>query len=149
MKRRNAPCPIKPPSSMRIDHSIKGTTNYTSNYGLRTPTSWGIGSKRNLLERVGVGSKRHLLEGLGVGSKRHLLEPRRALQAVPKQDRPPSTSSNQLALSPPSRPQPRYPTARDGHAAIVYFGCLWIFGGDRHHMPFNDLQILPLAQFLS
>ena len=35
--------------------------------------------------------------------------------------------------------QSHYPTARDGHAAVVYFGCLWIFGGDRHHMPFNDL----------
>ena len=79
---------------MMIDHSMKGAVNYTSSYGVRTPTSWGIGSKRNLLERIGIGSKRQLLEGLGVGSKRHLLEPRRALQAVSKQERPPSMGSN-------------------------------------------------------
>ena len=41
------------------------------------------------------------------------------------------------------------PTARDGHAAIVYFGCLWIFGGDRHHMPFNDFFALDIEQELA
>ena len=33
---------------------------------------------------------------------------------------------------------------RDGHAAVVLFNTLFIFGGDRHRMSFNDLSILPL-----
>lgn len=37
------------------------------------------------------------------------------------------------------------PTARDGHAAVVALNALFIFGGDRHHMPFNDLHVLPLT----
>ena len=65
-----------------------------------------------------------------------------------------SPSPNELGGGTPNGNSPakrkfvhNYPTARDGHAAVIYFGCLWIFGGDRHHMPFNDLQILPLAAF--
>lgn len=30
------------------------------------------------------------------------------------------------------------PTARDGHSALIHKNRLFIFGGDRHHMPFND-----------
>eukprot|EP00343_Euplotes_focardii_P006161 CAMPEP_0205809666 /NCGR_PEP_ID=MMETSP0205-20121125/13914_1 /ASSEMBLY_ACC=CAM_ASM_000278 /TAXON_ID=36767 /ORGANISM="Euplotes focardii, Strain TN1" /LENGTH=166 /DNA_ID=CAMNT_0053087161 /DNA_START=120 /DNA_END=617 /DNA_ORIENTATION=- len=30
------------------------------------------------------------------------------------------------------------PTARDGHTIDVYKGRLYVFGGDRHHMPYND-----------
>lgn len=30
------------------------------------------------------------------------------------------------------------PTARDGHTIGVYKDRLYVFGGDRHHMPYND-----------
>jgi len=37
------------------------------------------------------------------------------------------------------------PTARDGHSAnIGTHGYMYIFGGDRHHMPFNDLYMIQL-----
>ena len=39
------------------------------------------------------------------------------------------------------------PQARDGHTAVIYEGKLIIFGGDRHHMPFNDLFIIDLDDF--
>lgn len=39
----------------------------------------------------------------------------------------------------------RKPTARDGHSSDVdKNGCMFIFGGDRHHMPFNDLYMIKL-----
>ncbi len=38
------------------------------------------------------------------------------------------------------------PTARDGHSANVDSkGYMYIFGGDRHHMPFNDLYMISLS----
>lgn len=37
------------------------------------------------------------------------------------------------------------PTPRDGHSAIVdASGFMYVFGGDRHHMPFNDLYMIRL-----
>ncbi len=39
----------------------------------------------------------------------------------------------------------RRPPARDGHSAIFFEGNLVIFGGDRHHMPYNDLFIFDVA----
>ncbi len=36
------------------------------------------------------------------------------------------------------------PAARDGHTGIVYGKYFLVFGGDRHHMPFNDTFILDL-----
>jgi hypothetical protein len=37
------------------------------------------------------------------------------------------------------------PTARDGHSAVVdSHGNMFVFGGDRHHMPFNDLYMIKL-----
>lgn len=37
------------------------------------------------------------------------------------------------------------PTPRDGHSACVdSVGFMYIFGGDRHHMPFNDLYMIKL-----
>ena len=37
------------------------------------------------------------------------------------------------------------PTARDGHSAVVDSqGNMFVFGGDRHHMPFNDLYMIRL-----
>jgi len=38
------------------------------------------------------------------------------------------------------------PTARDGHIAVVDSnGYMYVFGGDRHHMPFNDLYMIQLV----
>ena len=37
------------------------------------------------------------------------------------------------------------PNPRDGHTACVDSkGTMWVFGGDRHHMPFNDLYMIKL-----
>ena len=39
------------------------------------------------------------------------------------------------------------PNARDGHSANVdKFGFMFVFGGDRHQMPFNDLYIIKLPK---
>jgi hypothetical protein len=38
------------------------------------------------------------------------------------------------------------PAARDGHTTeISEDGLLFVFGGDRHHMPFNDLHLMKLC----
>lgn len=38
------------------------------------------------------------------------------------------------------------PAARDGHTCeISENGLLFVFGGDRHHMAFNDLYLLKLS----
>ncbi len=34
------------------------------------------------------------------------------------------------------------PAARDGHTGIVFGKYFLVFGGDRHHMPFNDTFLL-------
>ena len=39
------------------------------------------------------------------------------------------------------------PQARDGHIACTYENKMLIFGGDRHHMPFNDLFLLDLDDY--
>jgi hypothetical protein len=40
------------------------------------------------------------------------------------------------------------PTARDGHTANVdSHGYMYVFGGDRHHMPFNDLYVIKLPKW--
>lgn len=36
------------------------------------------------------------------------------------------------------------PSARDGHSSFVYLNKMFIFGGDRHHMPFNDIFYLDI-----
>ena len=37
------------------------------------------------------------------------------------------------------------PTPRDGHSAVLdSMGFMFVFGGDRHHMPFNDLYCVNL-----
>lgn len=39
------------------------------------------------------------------------------------------------------------PKPRDGHSGVIYENrYLVIFGGDRHHVPFNDLFTLDLAK---
>ena len=38
------------------------------------------------------------------------------------------------------------PPPRDGHSCFVYDNKMFIFGGDRHHMPFNDLFYFELNQ---
>jgi len=37
------------------------------------------------------------------------------------------------------------PTARDGHSSNISNGYMYVFGGDRHHMPFNDLYMIKLS----
>ena len=145
MKRRNAPLAPKSPSKLLSDQSPgRITSPFRVNDSARSPGLWQLGSRRNLLQQMEVGMRSKIFEALSSGSKRHLLDSRRPLQAKFS-----ASGNNQSNESPePIKPRFRNPTARDGHAAIVYFGCLWIFGGDRHHMPFNDLQILPLAPFL-
>jgi hypothetical protein len=34
------------------------------------------------------------------------------------------------------------PAARDGHTGVIFGKYMLIFGGDRHHMPFNDTFVL-------
>ena len=37
------------------------------------------------------------------------------------------------------------PAARDGHTTVISEdGLMFVFGGDRHHMPFNDLYLMKL-----
>lgn len=36
------------------------------------------------------------------------------------------------------------PMPRDGHSGLLYGDAMVIFGGDRHHMPFNDMFALDL-----
>jgi hypothetical protein len=38
------------------------------------------------------------------------------------------------------------PTARDGHSCVIYEDRMIVFGGDRHHMPFNDMYYLKMKQ---
>ena len=39
----------------------------------------------------------------------------------------------------------RKPTPRDGQSAVIDKNrYMYIFGGDRHHMPFNDLYMIKL-----
>ena len=36
------------------------------------------------------------------------------------------------------------PAARDGHTGLILGEHMIIFGGDRHHMPFNDTYVFNL-----
>jgi hypothetical protein len=38
------------------------------------------------------------------------------------------------------------PLARDGHSGLIHGDTFYVFGGDRHHMPFNDLYMLDLKK---
>lgn len=40
------------------------------------------------------------------------------------------------------------PAARDGHTGVIIGFSLFVFGGDRHHNPFNDLYVLDLLSEL-
>jgi hypothetical protein len=46
------------------------------------------------------------------------------------------------------RMQGKRPIARDGHTGIVFNNTMLVFGGDRHHMSFNDLFMLDLKRQL-
>jgi hypothetical protein len=45
--------------------------------------------------------------------------------------------------------QGKRPPARDGHTGTVVGNCFYVFGGDRHHMPFNDFYLLDLKSELT
>lgn len=50
-------------------------------------------------------------------------------------------------LANPSKVSGKRPMARDGHTGILLGDShLVVFGGDRHHMPFNDLFMLDLKR---
>ena len=36
------------------------------------------------------------------------------------------------------------PFPRDGHTSVLHEGKMILFGGDRHHMPFNDMFVLDI-----
>lgn len=38
------------------------------------------------------------------------------------------------------------PAARDGHTGIIHEDNFYVFGGDRHHMPFNDMFCLEIKK---
>ena len=38
----------------------------------------------------------------------------------------------------------KVPQSRDGHTGIIYKGLFIVFGGDRHHMPFNDTHVFDI-----
>lgn len=40
----------------------------------------------------------------------------------------------------------KQPTARDGHSVIYYKKTMFVFGGDRHHMPFNDFYVMQFKE---
>jgi N-acetylneuraminic acid mutarotase len=40
----------------------------------------------------------------------------------------------------------RRPAARDGHSGIIHEEKFIVFGGDRHHMPFNDFHYLNIEK---
>jgi len=40
----------------------------------------------------------------------------------------------------------KQPPGRDGHSACLHEGKWIVFGGDRHHMPFNDTYVLNLEK---
>lgn len=40
----------------------------------------------------------------------------------------------------------KQPPGRDGHSAYMFNGKWFVFGGDRHHMPFNDTYVLDAAK---
>lgn len=40
----------------------------------------------------------------------------------------------------------KQPPGRDGHSSYLHEGKWFIFGGDRHHMPFNDTYVLDFAK---
>ena len=43
-----------------------------------------------------------------------------------------------------TKTQGKRPPARDGHTGIIIGDSFFVFGGDRHHMPFNDFHMLDL-----
>ena len=58
-------------------------------------------------------------------------------------------ASISVSITEPSnygRVRAKRPTARDGHTGVVIGDYYLIFGGDRHHMPFNDVFYLDLKK---
>ena len=40
----------------------------------------------------------------------------------------------------------RIPCSRDGHTGVIYNGWLFVFGGDRYCMPYNDTFVFNLVK---
>lgn len=58
-----------------------------------------------------------------------------------------TANNDDLGDSAPVNINSLIPQARDGHISVVYSGKLFIMGGDRHNMPFNDLFMIDLADY--
>ena len=43
-----------------------------------------------------------------------------------------------------TKTQGKRPPARDGHTGALIGDCFFVFGGDRHCMPFNDFHVLDI-----
>jgi hypothetical protein len=54
----------------------------------------------------------------------------------PDRERMPSPSKNIRG---------KKPAARDGHTGLMYKNHLMVFGGDRHHVPFNDTYMFDIG----
>ena len=47
-----------------------------------------------------------------------------------------------------NRIQGKKPPARDGHTGVIFGDDYVVFGGDRHHMPYNDIYTLDLPSLI-
>jgi hypothetical protein len=47
--------------------------------------------------------------------------------------------------SPSKNIRGKKPAARDGHTGLMYRNHLMVFGGDRHHVPFNDTYMFDIG----
>ena len=61
-------------------------------------------------------------------------------------ENPVPTAAAGSTLNAPGRVAGKRPMARDGHTGLVCGDHFVVFGGDRHHMPFNDLFLLDLRK---
>lgn len=56
----------------------------------------------------------------------------------------PGSGKQKLLYAGPTHPslgrvRGKVPHSRDGHSVVLFENCLYIFAGDRHQMPFNDI----------
>ena len=65
-----------------------------------------------------------------------------------KQDKDKSYTTKKEKKKAYGKTQGKKPDARDGHTGIIYGDQFLVFGGDRHHMPFNDSFYLDLKNEL-
>jgi hypothetical protein len=67
------------------------------------------------------------------------MKKRKQMQAINN-----NTSNSTIGQSEYGKHKGKKPAARDGHSGVIYGDYFFVFGGDRHHMPFNDTFILDI-----